>query len=576
LPFPSKRWKTAEAVSPPQLSRFAGLPPLVVQLLHNRKIRTPGEAESFLARRTAGTSPFALKGMNEAVARLRQAIRREEPIAVYGDFDADGVTATVLLVEVLTDLGARVEPYIPHRVDEGYGLNLDALRMLYSKGVRVVVTVDCGIRSIREVEEARRGLDLIVTDHHRPGPELPATVATINPKQAECPYPFKELSGVGVAFKLAQALLRVSEQMGRPDTITEEGLLDLVAVGTVADLAQLLSENRSLVWRGMAGVNSSPRPGVEALMADAGLRRGEVDATAIGFRLGPRLNAAGRIDNAMLAYQLLASRDALETRALATRLGALNQQRQELTEKTVAAAEAQVLADHPDADLYVAASKEFKAGIVGLAASRLTETYYRPSIVVELGEQESRGSCRSIPEFDITRALEQCADLLIRFGGHRAAAGFAVATEKLDTLRRRLQGIAAEQLTGLDRRPTLQIDAEVALEEVDWSTHELLRQMEPCGVDNPQPVLLSQGVEVRERRAIGSEQQHLKLLLRDGRGAAWDAVWFRQASRGGLAGQVPDRVDVAYTLEVNEWNGQRRLQLNIQDLRGTEGPISGA
>jgi single-stranded-DNA-specific exonuclease len=545
-------------------------------LLYNRRIHTPGEAESFLTRRTTANNPFTLKGMNEAVARLRRAIRREEPVAVYGDFDADGVTATVLLVEVLADLGARVEPYIPHRVDEGYGLNLDALRMLYKKGMRLVVTVDCGIRSIHEVAQARPHMDLIITDHHSAGQELPAAHATINPKQMDCPYPFKGLSGVGVAFKLAQALLRAAQQTGKPGTITEESLLDLVALGTVADLAPLLQENRSLVWRGLEGLKGIPRPGVEALMADAGLRRGEVDATAIGFRLGPRLNAAGRLDSAMLAYQLLTSRDALETRELATRLGALNQQRQELTEKTVAAAADQVLAAGPDTHLYLAASKEFAAGIVGLAASRLTETYYRPSIVVELGERESRGSCRSIPEFDITRALEQCADLLVRFGGHAAAAGFTVATEKLDLLRRRLQTIAAEQLASLDRRPALQIDAEVRLEEVNWSTHELLRQMEPCGVENPRPVLLSRGVEVRERRAIGSEQQHLRLLLRDGRGAAWDAVWFRQAGNARVSDDIPGRIDVAYTLEVNEWNGQKRLQLNIQDLMGTPGPATGA
>jgi single-stranded-DNA-specific exonuclease len=304
--------------------------------------------------------------------------------------------------------------------------------------------------------------------------------------------------------------------------------------------------------------------GVEALMADAGLRRGAVDATAISFRLGPRLNAAGRIDTAMLAYQLLTSRDLLETQDLAGKLGQLNQRRQELTEQTVAVAEAQVRADDPDARLLLAASPDFSPGIVGLAASRLTETYYRPSIVVELGEEESRGSCRSIPEFDITAALDQCADLLIRHGGHTAAAGFTIATDRLNLLRHRLQAIAAEQLAGVELRPTLLIDAEIALEEVDWATHALLAQLEPCGAHNPQPVLLSRGVQVRERRVIGGEQQHLKLTLRDGRGVAWDAMAFRQ---GDLLGRVPERVDVAYTLGVNEWNQEKRLQLVVQDLR---------
>jgi single-stranded-DNA-specific exonuclease len=299
-------------------------------------------------------------------------------------------------------------------------------------------------------------------------------------------------------------------------------------------------------------------------MADAGLRRGEVDATAIGFRLGPRLNAAGRIDNAMLAYKLLASREPLETRELAEQLGRLNERRQKLTEKTVAEAEAQVEADDPAAYLYLAASKNFAPGIVGLAASRLTEAYYRPSVVVELGEEKSRGSCRSIPEFDITQALETCRELLERFGGHAAAAGFTVPTRKLEELRGRLQDLAAEQLAGVDLRPTLTIDAQLPLETVDWATQALLSQLEPCGIANPQPVLLSPGVAVADRRAIGHERRHLKLSVRDERGVAWDAIYFRQ---GHLAAEIPACVDVAYTLEINEWNHQKRLQLNVQDMR---------
>jgi single-stranded-DNA-specific exonuclease len=560
----SKRWQIASPVGEEQLAQLPDLPSLVVQLLHNRRINEPGAARDFLAGRVTDHQPFLMRGIDEAVARLRQAIRHGEKIAVYGDFDTDGVTATALLVQTLSALEAQVEPYIPHRVDEGYGLNLNALRGLYRKGVRVVVTVDCGIRSIEEVKEASKGLDLIVTDHHRVGADLPPAVAVINPKQPNCPYPYKGLAGVGIAFKLAQRLLQVQGRMKQDCELTEESLLDLVALGTVADLAPLLGENRSLVKRGLEVLNKPVRPGVEALMADAGLRRGEVDATAIGFRLGPRLNAAGRIDTAMLAYQLLTSRDPLETRELADKLGKLNQRRQELTEQTVAAAEAQVQADDLDAHLYFAKSKDFLPGIVGLAASRLTEAYYRPSVVVELGEVESRGSCRSIPEFHITRALEECRDLLVRFGGHAAAAGFTVETAKLDALRHRLRVLAAEKLAEVELQPTLKIDAEIALEEVDWATHALLSQIEPCGVDNPQPVLLSRGVEVRDRRAIGSEQKHLKLTLRDGRGAAWDAIFFRQ---GELLGQLPTRIDVAYALEANEWNHRRRLQLSVQDLK---------
>jgi single-stranded-DNA-specific exonuclease len=565
LPIQSKRWRIAPPAGQQHLDRFQDLQPLVVQLLYNRQIRDAAAVHEFLAVGARGHSPFDLKGMNAAVARLRVAVRQQEPIAIYGDFDTDGVTATALLVQTLSALGARVQPYIPHRVDEGYGLNLDALRSLHEQGVRLVVTVDCGIRSIEEVREASKGMDLIVTDHHSVGDDLPAAQAVINPKQPDCPYPFKNLAGVGLAFKLAQALLKVHSRVGRqPVVLAEEDLLDLVALGTVADLAPLVGENRSLVQRGLAELNEPRRPGVQALMADAGLRRGEVDATAIGFRLGPRINAAGRIDNAMLAYRLLTSREPLETKDLAGKLGQLNQQRQELTQRTVAQAEAMVLADDPEARLYLAASEEFQPGIVGLAASRLTDAYYRPSVVVELGAEHSRGSCRSIPEFDITAALDECQGLLVRHGGHAAAAGFTVETANLDALHQRLKAIAAERLAGVELRPTLDIDLEIPLEEVNWATRELLGQLEPCGMDNPQPLLASPDVAISDKRPIGGEGKHLKLSLRDRRGQAWDAVYFRG---GDLLDELPGRVDLAYTLEVNEWNHRKQLQLIVQDLR---------
>ena len=431
-----------------------------------------------------------------------------------------------------------------------------------------MVTVDCGIRSVEEVERASRGLDLIVTDHHTVGDELPPAVAVINPKRPDCPYPFKLLAGVGVAYKLAQGLLLAQEQRGKPAGLAAGDLLDLVALGTVADLVPLLDENRDLVRRGLEKLQNAPRPGVEALMADAGLRRGAVDATAIGFRLGPRLNAAGRLEDAMLAYNLLTSTNKLETRDLAAELGQLNRRRQELTENTVAEAESQVRTGDPDAFLHLVASEAFLPGIVGLAASRLTEAYYRPSIVVEVGPEQSRGSCRSIPGFHITKALDECQDLLIRYGGHAAAAGFTVETAKLDVLRERLQAIAAEELSGVDLRPALQIDMELPLEKINKDLNEMLEKIEPTGMENPQPVLSSPGVEVRDKRALGGGK-HLKLALSDERGAAWDAIWFR---RGHLIDQVPGRVDVAYTLDENEWNGRRQLQLHVQDMRPAHGP----
>ena len=561
------KWQIAPPAPESHLARFPHLSPLIIQLLYNRGITALRDVEDFLAGAFPEDNPFRLKGVNVAVTRLRQAIRRGEPVAIYGDFDADGVTATALLVETLSALGARVMPYIPHRVDEGYGLNTDALRQLASQGIKVVVTVDCGIRSIEEVNYGQKlGLDLIITDHHSVGEEVPPAVAVINPRQSNCRYPFKDLAGVGVAFKLAQALLRVHRRVPvakREVNLSEEDLLDLVALGTVTDLAPLLGENRSLVRRGLERLNDPQRLGIEALITGAGLKPGAIDATAIGFILGPRLNAAGRIDHAITSYKLLVTSSDQEAGELASKLGELNQYRQQLTMETLERAREQVMVDVETEKLLFAMGEDFLAGIVGLVASRLTEEFYRPSVVVELGPEESRGSARSIPEFNITAALDRCRDLLIRYGGHAAAAGFTVANDKLEALRERLRELAAEQLEGVELTPTLLIDAEVELSEINWATQALLAQLEPCGYANPAPLLLSRRVVVRDARVVGTDGSHLKLTLSDGR-VVWDAIAFHQ---GQWAGQLPRHIDVVYSVEVNEWQGEKRLQLNVKDVR---------
>jgi len=561
------KWQIAPPAPEDHLARFPQLSPLIVQLLYNRGITAPQAVHDFLAGTAPDDNPFRLKGMNEAVTCLRQAIRDGELVAVYGDFDADGVTATALLVETLSALGARVMPYIPHRVDEGYGLNTNALHHLASQGVGVVVTVDCGIRSIEEVTCGKKlGLDLIITDHHSVGEEVPPALAVINPKQSDCRYPFKDLAGVGVAFKLAQALLKANRQVpvakGKV-SVNEEDLLDLAALGTVTDLAPLLGENRRLVKQGLERLNDPQRLGLRAMIAQAGLKLGQIDATTIGFILGPRLNAAGRLDDATTSYDLLLCRSPDQAANLARQLEELNQHRQRLTAETLERAREQVMMAVETEKLLFVAAEDFLAGIVGLVAGRLTEEFYRPSLVVELGAEESHGSARSIPEFNITAALDQCSDLLIKYGGHAAAAGFTVANDNLEALRERLRELAAEQLEGVDLTPTLPIDAEVALSDVDWATQALLTQLEPCGYANPSPLLLSRRTIVRDARAVGTEGHHLKLALTDGR-VVWDAIAFHQ---GQWADRLPRYIDVVYSLEVNEWNEEKRLQLNVKDLR---------
>ena len=552
---------------PSHLAHFPHPSPLIAQLLYNREITDPGEARSFLQGGELEPNPFRLKGVTEAVSRLRRAIRRGEPIAVFGDFDVDGVTATALLVQTLSALGAKVQPYIPHRVEEGYGLQLEALRHLYRQGVRVLVTVDCGIRAISQIERARRGLDIIVTDHHHVGVQLPPALAVINPKQPGCPDSLKDLAGSGVAFQLARALLRANARapLGEPATLQEEELLDLVALGTVADVVPLIGENRVLVTRGLERLNQPQRAGLQALLNQAGVQAGQVTAMSIGFILGPRLNAAGRLDTAMLSYQLLTSPSLEEAKPLAEKLEAINRDRQQLTRETLEQAQEQVMAE-PLPPLLFAAHESYHPGVVGLVASRLAEEFYRPAVVVKIGEELSRGSARSILEFHITKAFDECANLLERHGGHSAAGGFSIRNENLPAFREQLLTIAQRELEDKELVPKLDIDLEVELREVDWATQALVEQMEPCGKDNPRPLFLSRRVQLREARAVGREGHHLRLLLSDGR-AVWHGIGF---GLGSWAGGLGDRVDIVYTIEVNEWNEERRLQLNVQDLRPSE------
>jgi single-stranded-DNA-specific exonuclease len=564
-----KRWQIHPTLPPPIREQFsqAGYSSLLAQLLYNRGITTLQGAEAFFFSESEG-NPFDLPEMSQAVTRLRQAIRKGEQIVVYGDYDADGVTATALLTDVLGSLGARVEAHIPHRADEGYGLNVQTFEELHGRGCTLVVSVDCGIRSVAEAEFARSiGMDLIITDHHSVGEGLPPAVARIDPKRADSRYPFQDLSGVGVAYKLAQALLRSHKQVPvqadvRP--IEEEALLDLVALGTVADLAPIVGENRILVKRGLERLNQTDRPGLLELIATSRLQR-PISANRIGYVLGPRLNAAGRLDTAMASYRLLTTRFPDEARALAVELEQYNRERQQLTIEAVAKAREIVLRTEETPPLVFVAAPDILGGIAGLVASRLAEEFYRPSVVVEIADDVSRGSARSIPEINITDALDQCSDILERHGGHAAAAGFEVQNDLLDALHQRLLDIADRELDGEELSPTLVLDAEVSLSQMTWEAMSELQRLEPHGYGNRRPVFVSRRVQVKDSRIVG--ERHLKLSVSDGH-AIWDAIAFRQADK---AQGLPFIVDIAFTLEINSWNGQDRLQLNVKDIRPSEG-----
>lgn len=579
MPRRQARW-AIHPDAPETFLRAAPVHPLLAQVLYNRGVDQPGDVMPFLnGDHAVLENPYKLRDMTPAVTRILRALHHGETICVYGDFDVDGVAATALLVTALQMAGGRVGPYIPDRVDEGYGLNTEAIIRIAGQA-QLLITVDCGIRSIAEVACAvEYDLDVIITDHHSVGADLPPALAVINPRRPDCPSKFDRLAGVGVAFRLAQAVLRAAshERWCRlePGEITdiEASLLDLVALGTVADMMPLLGENRSLVRRGLATLNEAPRVGLEALMLQSDLRMGAVDATGISFRLAPRLNAAGRLGDARLAYRLLRTQDATEAHTLATTLDALNDRRRTLTETAQQEAETQLapmLAGDPA--ILMVGSEHFEHGIVGLVAGRLTDRYYRPAVVMHHEADAARGSARSIPEFNISHALDAVGHMLVRHGGHQLAAGFTVTRARLAEFTEALRALADGALVDRTRlRPTLTVDAATPLAAIDWGVVEQFARLEPTGQENPPPLLMARAVRVRSVRTVGSGK-HLRLVVdEDAGGMVFDAIAFQQGEWAEELGEG-SRVDLAFQVEINSWQGERRLQLNVQDIRPSHHP----
>lgn len=561
-----KRWHIAPRAPVHFINALTELGPIMAQVLYNRGIISVEDARLFMNGNLPIHDPFRMKGMNKAVARIRTAIRRQEPIVIYGDFDADGVTSTALMVQTLKALGANVQYYIPHRVDEGYGLNAPALQKLAKDGVGLVITVDCGIRSVEEVKAGNHaGLDIIITDHHSIGDVIPPAYAVLNPKQTDCSYPEDMLAGVGVSFKLASALLKVATAQDHlVPPITEDDLLDLVAIGTVADLAPMdRFENRKLVQLGLEQLVKARRPGIYTLLDEAGVAPDTVTAMSIGFVIGPRINAAGRLEHADLAYELLSTDDWTIATNLARELQELNRKRQDLTREAYDIAYDMALQSTDDPALIFAASSQFLPGIVGLVAGRLVEQFYRPAIVVEMGDEEAHGSCRSTPEFNITQALDECADLLIRHGGHAQAAGFAVKNENLPLLKERLTRIAEIRLAHEDLRPTVNIDSELPMQHLTMELAQNLAKLEPTGEENRPPVFATRRLQVVDARTVGREGAHLKLRVAD-ENMIVDAIGFRL---GEWINQLTNFIDVAYNLEINEWKGNTSLQMRLIDIK---------
>jgi single-stranded-DNA-specific exonuclease len=561
-----KRWVLKE-LAPPELAHQLGCSPLLATLFFQRGLHDPAAVRAFVEAdyRSGMHDPLLMKGMAASSARIAAAIQDGDAMAVYGDFDTDGVTAATLLKQAIGAMGGTISAYIPHRTREGYGLNREAIAQLAESGTRLLITVDCGISNVDEVAYANSlGLDVIVTDHHSPPEILPAAFAVVNPKQPDCPYPYKQLVGVGIAFKLIQALVKQGLKLAN---LRGRDLLDVVAVGTVTDMGPLDGENRVLVKAGLEALNTTTRPGLLALIQASGLQPGEIDSSAIGYTLGPRLNAAGRLDDAVYAYELLLADNHEQAAALAKTLNEINRARQDLTRKVQLAAreQAEASAKHLQR-VVVLDSSEFPAGVVGLVAGKLVEDWGRPVLLIERGEELSRGSARSIPGFNIIEALRSCDDLFVRYGGHAAAAGFTIENANIPLLEQQLLALAETMLDDESLQPSLTIDAEIDFDSVDRELYSSLKQLEPFGQANPLPVLMSRGVEVREARPFGSEGRHLLLHLIGAGGTHIEGVAW---NLGGIAQALlrHPHIDVAYTIEERVWNRQRTLRLNIKDFR---------
>ena len=541
----------------------AGYPCLVSAVLASRGIGTAEEAAAFLEHEQRLTySPFLMADMDKAVARVQQALADHEKIAVFGDYDVDGITATCILVDYLQGRGADVVHYIPRRIEDGYGLSCDAIEGLYQKGARLLITVDCGITGVEEVDFANSlGMDVVITDHHECKETLPRAAAVVDPHRPDCPYPFKHLAGCGVALKLALAL-------GGPDR--EEALFSryctLAAIGTVADVMQMSGENRTIVSRGLAAIEHSDFIGLHALLKEAGLAGREITSVQIGFVLAPRINAAGRMGAADKAAELLLCTDPAEAERMARDLCALNRERQNV-EQTIYSQAEEMIARLPDRDrsALVLESSRWHQGVVGIVASRLSEKYSRPSFMIHLNGATGKGSCRSWGGFNLFAALESCKDLLLGFGGHELAAGFTIEEGNIPAFRQRMNDYARSFRGG--EAPVSVLDVDVAITHpsaVTLEELEALSALEPYGSGNARPVFCLLGATLLRTQNVG-QNRHLKLRL--GKGSAqFDGIFFSTVAEdcGCKAG---DRVDAAFYLQINEFRGSRTVQLQMVDLR---------
>ena len=539
------------------------VPPAIAQVLVRRGIDTPQRLSALVdPPHKLPYDPLRITGMDIALKRLYAAVSNGERVGIFGDFDVDGITGTAIISEGLTSLGVPVTPYLPHRVDEGHGLSNAAIDTMSQQGVTLIVTVDTGITSFEEVDYAKSlGVDVIITDHHLPHDGVPNAVTSLNPKLPGGDYPFFELCGAGIGFKLVQGLF---EFYGQP---WDPGLLELAALGTIADLVPLLDENRYLVREGLRELANTRRPGLRALYSSARVDPDEITAETVSFQIAPRLNSAGRMGDPMDSFNLLTTTSPEEAGALTHKLESLNMERRAASE------EAYVIADQLVEDLgelpplLVISDERFLRGVAGLIAGRLVDRHRRPAVVIAVEGEYSVASGRSIPEFNIVAAMESCEDLLVRFGGHSQAAGLTVATKDIPQLKSRLEAYSAEFLETHSLIRTVEIDAEISFDELDETMIRWINDLEPYGPGNPRPVFASMGVKVLETFHMGREQQHLRLRV-EMNGARFTALAFNQADKWQPNTEF---ADLAFTVMNDSFRGKGAIALRLLDFKPSNG-----
>lgn len=565
----SKIWQVMSKIEDDFIKKYPEYSPVVLQLLKNRDLKTKEEMKEFLEAdfEKYTYDPFLFSQMEKVIDLIIKHIKAQNKIIVYGDYDVDGVTSSAVLVEILSLFKAQVESYIPDRVDEGYGLNKNAVEEISRRGAKLIITVDCGIRSKEEIGFAKElGMEVILTDHHS-GPEKVGEYPNcliVCPSLIEENYPFRYLAGVGVAYKVAKALIQRSKLEEKQKKLLEERILDLVAVGTVSDCVSLLGENRVLVKKGLEELNNGRRIGLKKLLEIAQVNSKVLDAWNIGFQIGPRINAAGRMEHANYAYDLLVTKSEKEASKLSRKLNSLNQDRQKITEEIMEEVESQIENDGKDNLIIgICESKEnaWNEGVVGLVAGRICEKYYRPILVITKTEEGYKGSGRSIEEFNIIEAIEDCSEYLDKYGGHPAACGFSFSEENKLKFLEKIKDLANKKLENLDLKPKIYIEAEIDVKDITEDLLDEIQRFAPFGQDNNKPKFLSHNIQIRDVMTMGTEGQHIKFRLN----GIW-ALSFNGAEEW-KDFQIGDFVDMVYYIDKNEFNGRSEIQLKIVDMK---------